>query len=185
MVETTPAWQFYCALSKDPSVLNRFDTADFWDRLVSEMVRRSEETGVGDVKDRLDTLMNSFKLPTAEDSLEEFDGLNHEEAEKFLFVVSLPVIMRGHAIQLKVSSELLSLRVPNLYNLALGLPSTVDRDDTFAFFDCKLRKLFIVLTVHREQAAIEASSSAKQEKTVVVEVVDTKKLENDMLFDIV
>ena len=52
--------------------------------------------------------------------------MNHEEAYKLIFVVSLPVIMRGHSIQLKVANDLLSVRVPNLYALRLGLPRTVD-----------------------------------------------------------
>ena len=115
---------------------------------MQEMISRSEEHGVGDAKDRLDTLAKGFRLPVEEGIVEEFDGANHEEAEKLIFVVALPVIMRGHAIQLKTSSELLSLRVPNLYNLQLGLPSQIDPNSTKAFFDCKLRKLFIVLSPH-------------------------------------
>ena len=110
------------------------------------MISRSEEHGVGDAKDRLDTLAKAFRLPVEDGIVEEFDGANHEEAQKLIFVVALPVIMRGHAIQLKTSSELLSLRVPNLYNLQLGLPSQIDPNSTKAFFDCKLRKLFIVLS---------------------------------------
>ena len=55
-------------------IVEKFDTLEFWDKLISEMVKRSEETGVGDVKDRVDTLMKSFNLPTSEDYLEEFDG---------------------------------------------------------------------------------------------------------------
>jgi len=98
VVEATPEWHLYCVLSEDRTVVEKFDTVEFWDRLVQEMVKRSEETGVGDVKDRLDTLAASFRLPTQEDAVEEFDGVNHEEACRFVFVVSLPVIMRGHAI---------------------------------------------------------------------------------------
>jgi hypothetical protein len=87
--------------------------------------------------------------------------------------------MRGHAIQVKVSEDLLIIRVPTLYKLSLGLPSSVVGGQ--AFFDCKLRKLFVVLPVKRH----EEEAPTAQEKTVVVEVVDTKKLENDMLFDLV
>lgn len=74
MVEATPDWEMYCVLSKDQVIVEKFDTLEFWDKLISEMVKRSEETGVGDVKDRVDTLMKSFNLPTSEDYLEEFDG---------------------------------------------------------------------------------------------------------------
>jgi hypothetical protein len=42
------------------------------------MIKRSEETGVGDAKDRLDTLAETFRLPTSEGDVEEFDGVNHE-----------------------------------------------------------------------------------------------------------
>ena len=179
----------YCVLSKDQGIVEKFDTLEFWDNLISEMVKRSEETGVGDVKDRVDTLMKSFNLPTSEDYLEEFDGQNHEDARRLIFVVSLPVIMRGHAIKIKASSELLTLRVPTLYSLALGLPCKANKDHTFAYFDCKLRKLFVVLKVARpeDEIPVDGDSSASDiaEKTVVVEVVDTKKLENDLLFDLV
>ena len=177
VVEATPDWHLYCVVSE--SITDKFDTAEFWDKLVQEMIKRSEETGVGDAKDRLDTLAETFRLPTSEGDVEEFDGVNHEQARRLVFVVSLPVIMRGHAIQVKVSEDLLIIRVPTLYKLSLGLPSSVVGGQ--AFFDCKLRKLFVVLPVKRH----EEEAPTAQEKTVVVEVVDTKKLENDMLFDLV
>jgi hypothetical protein len=62
------------------------------------MLKRSEELGVGDVKERHETLAAGFRLPVDPDTVEEFDGANHEEAHKLIFVVSLPVIMRGHSI---------------------------------------------------------------------------------------
>jgi hypothetical protein len=119
------------------------------------------------------------------DHIEEFDGTNHEDVRRLVFVVSLPVIMRGHAIQLKVSPELFFVRVPNLYNLALGLPVECSTDSVTAYFECTLRKLIVVVKVKREEDG-EAAADSQEQKTVVVEVVDTKKLEgNDMLFDIV
>jgi hypothetical protein len=90
------------------------------------MIKRSEEIGVGDVKDRIETLASQFRLPQDEGTVEEFDGLNHEEAHKLIFVVSLPVIMRGHAIQLRIGPELLNMRVPNLYSLQLSIPRVID-----------------------------------------------------------
>jgi hypothetical protein len=152
VVENTPEWLMYCVLNKDPNVLQRFDRADFWDKLINEMLRRSEEVGVGDVKERHDTLANSFRLPVDPDTVEEFDGANHEDAHKLIFLVSLPVIMRGHSIQLKLSTDLLKIRVPTMYSLKLGLPNTVDtHDGTYhAFFDCKLRKLILVLNVYKK-----------------------------------
>ena len=154
IVENTPEWQLYCVLNNEKNVLSRFDKADFWDKLVGEMLKRSEETGVGDLKDRQETLASSFRLPIDPDTVEEFDGMNHEEAYKLIFVVSLPVIMRGHSIQLKVSSELLSLRVPNLYVLRLGLPRAIDTREVKSFFECKLRKLIIVLTIKKKEVYV-------------------------------
>lgn len=173
----------YCVLNGESA--EKFDTADFWDKFIQEIIKRSEEQGVGDLKDRMDTLATNFRFPVQYDQLEEFDGTNHEDAHRYVFVVSLPVIMRGHAIQLKVSSEVLQIRVPNLYNLALGLPSVIHTTEgATAYFECQLRKLIVVVKCKR---AVEAAEQPEvdEQKTVVVEVVDTKKLENDMLFDIV
>ena len=49
--------------------------------------------------------------------VEEYDGINHEEAKKLIFVISMPMLMRGVAIQLHFGPELLFVRVPNIYNL--------------------------------------------------------------------
>lgn len=156
ITEATPEWLFYCVLSTDTNVLGKLETVEFWDKMITELINRSEEHGVGDSKDRLDTLASAFRLPTQADIIEEFDGLNHEDARKLIFVVSLPVIMRGHAIQLKVAPEIVHIRVPNLYTLPLGLPvAMVVPEKTQAFFDCKLRKLIVVLTVKRPEDQIE------------------------------
>jgi len=98
VVENTPEWRLYCVLNEEPNVIQRFEKAEFWDKLINEMVKRSEEGGVGDVKDRHETLANSFRLPVDPETVEEFDGVNHEEAHRLIFLVSLPVIMRGHSI---------------------------------------------------------------------------------------
>ena len=106
--------------------------------------------------------------------MEEFDGMNHEDAYKFIFVVSLPVIMRGHSIQLKVSDELLNVRVPNLYALRLGLPRTIDTQEVKSFFECKLRKLFIVLSVKQKEVFVPApeSNPVEEEEAEYIEEVD-------------
>lgn len=59
------------------------------------------------------------------DVFEEYDGLNHEQAYGFVLVVSLPLLVKSHAIQLKATDEILSLRVPSLYKLELGLPCNI------------------------------------------------------------
>jgi len=59
------------------------------------------------------------------------------------------MLVRGHAILIELFQEdIMSLRVPNLYKLELGLPIKVDRANAKSFFDCKIRKLIIVLPKH-------------------------------------
>jgi hypothetical protein len=106
IVENTPEWQMYCVLNDQANVMNRFDKAEFWEKLILEMLKRSEELGVGDIKERHETLASAFRLPVDPGTVEDFDGFNHEEATKLLFLISLPVIMRGHSIQVKIASEL-------------------------------------------------------------------------------
>ena len=101
---------------------------------------------MGDLADRYQTLSDSFYLPIQEDLLEEFDGVNHDLAERLIFVISLPILQRSHAIQLGVGEDVLSLRVPHLYKLELGLPIRVSKQITQAYFETKLRKLIIVLS---------------------------------------
>jgi hypothetical protein len=97
----------------------------------------------------LNTLSDKFRLPTEDDLVEEFDGLNHYDAQKLVFVISLPVLMKSHAIQLKLGKEIIALRVPNLYKLELGLPIEIipNENNIHSYFDQKLRKLFVVLKV--------------------------------------
>lgn len=51
------------------------------------------------------------------DCLEEYDGINHHEAKQFVLVISLPLLVRGHAVSVKVLEDIVSIRVPNLYKL--------------------------------------------------------------------
>ena len=64
-------------------------------------------------------------------------------------LVSLPMLVRGHAINLKVTSDIVSIVVPNLYKLELGTPRKIERTDAKSFFDCKLRKLFVYLPIEK------------------------------------
>ena len=160
VVEKTPDWEIYCVVGKpqgkDDTYYDEIYSPAHWHELIKTLIEKSDEIGVGDSKDRLNTLAETFSLPTEESIFEEFDGLNHEDAQHLVLLVNLPVIMRGHSIQLKYSRELLSIRVPTLYNLALGFPTDVeDKEDDLkpsvaAYFDCKLRKLIAVFRVKRE-----------------------------------
>jgi hypothetical protein len=153
------------------------------------MLKNSEIQGVGELSDRYQTLSDNFSLPLQEDIVEEFDGLNHEVSDKLVFVVALPILQKSHAIQVKVASDLIQIRVPNLYKLELGLPTNVVREESKikVFFENQLRKLFVILTVAKVSDAIEQEDEGGEttKKNAVIEIVDTKKLESDLLFDVV
>ena len=83
------------------------------------------------------------------DVCEEFDGLNSEDANQLILVVSLPLLVRGHAVQTKLYDDIITLRVPNLYRLTLGLPCSVLENSSHSYFDCKVRKLIITMSVRR------------------------------------
>ena len=105
--------------------------------------------------------------------------MNHEDAYKLLFVVSLPVIMRGHSIQLKLSPDLISVRVPNLYALRLGLPRTVECQEVKSFFECKLRKLIIVLNV--KQKEVSAPKISRDEDAAADMVEEEREVEDNAI----
>jgi hypothetical protein len=73
--------------------------------------------------------------------------VNHDEAKSFIFVVSLPLLVKSVAVNLRVTDDIFYVRVPNIYNLALGIPKKVDFDNAVSYFDCKIRKLFVVVPV--------------------------------------
>jgi len=113
------------------------------------MVDQQFEDSAGDEQDRWTTLIKQFKVPQQLDVCEEFDGLNNEEANLLVLVVSFPLLVRGHAIQTKVHDDIITIRVPNLYRITLGLPCSVFENSSHSYFDCKVRKLFITLPVRR------------------------------------
>jgi PIH1 CS-like domain len=93
--------------------------------------------------------------------MEEYDGMNHEEAKYLVLLVTLPMLVRGHAIQIKVLDDIITLRVPNLYRLNLGLPCSVLEHSTQSYFDCKLRKLIITLPVRKIETIEEEEFAPK------------------------
>lgn len=132
------------------------------------------------------------------DHFEEYDGINHEQAKQFVFVVSLPLLVRGHAVSVKVLEDIVSIRVPTLYKLQLGLPKQVEADAANAFFDCKARKLFLVMPVVEpepvelfEPVAAAQPAEEKTEKPVDVKEMKIEPLQesnqpvDDLLFDVV
>lgn len=91
--------------------------------------------------------------------MEEYDGMNADTAKFLVIQVNLPMLVRGHAIQTKVLDDILSLRVPNLYKLAVGLPCSILENSTASYFDCKIRKLIIAMPVRRIEEVIEEPSN--------------------------
>lgn len=74
----------------------------------------------------------------------------------------------------------MAVRVPFLYKLELGLPINIDNLSAKSYFDCKLRKLFVILNAQTQKL-----NSTNGEASSKIEIVDTKKLENDLLFDVI
>lgn len=58
----------------------------------------------------------------------------------------MPMLVRAHAIDLKVVPEAISLHVSSIYTLQLCMPREIDTSKVQSFFDVKLRKLFVVMT---------------------------------------
>lgn len=81
--------------------------------------------------------------------------MNNETANYLILQVSLPMLVRGHAIQTKIYDDILTIRVPNLYKLTLGLPCSILEHSTSSFFDCKIRKLIISMPVRRIETVEE------------------------------
>ena len=81
------------------------------------LISEKFEQEVGDEQDRWETLKSNLRLNQEQDVFEEYDGLNHEMAKQFILVVTLPLLVRGHAVTVKALEDIVSLRVPNLYKL--------------------------------------------------------------------
>ena len=121
---------------------------------------------VGDDKDRWTQLVESFSLKQQLDVFEEYDGMNDEDAEGLLMVVTFPLLTRGHSIQTHVlSNQYIQVQVPALYYLALGLPIEVDSKKVSCYFDCKIRRLFIHMQkINKDENVIEEVPEAVEDE---------------------
>ena len=109
MQEITPQWQFFCDIRGDPKLL----TKSYW----LSFINQKFEQQVGDENDRWETLKNNLTISEEAGCFEEYDGFNHENAKQFVFVVTLPLLVRGHAVSVRALEDIVSIRVPNLYKL--------------------------------------------------------------------
>ena len=81
-------------------------------------------------------------------------------------MISFPLLVRGHAIHTRVYDDIITLRVPNLYKLSVGLPCSVLENSTHSYFDCKIRKLIVTMPVRR---LIEVNDDLAPEKLESIE----------------
>ena len=87
--------------------------------------------------------------------MEEYDGMNADQAKFLVMMVEMPMPVRGHAVQTKVLEDIIAIRVPNLYRLSLGLPCTILEHSTSCFFDCKIRKLIVAMPIRKIEEVID------------------------------
>lgn len=112
------------------------------------------------------------------------------------------MLIRGHAIQTRVMDDILSIRVPNLYRITLGLPCSVLENSTTSYFDCKVRKLILVMPIRRCEEVIEIEEPVPRPpvslparvddstgKRPLIEEINAEPAEtettDDLLFDVV
>ena len=115
-----------------------------------------ENDATGDDKDRWNHLMDNFTLKEQIDVFEEYDGANQEEAEGLVLMVTLPLLARGHAIQTHLlNKEFIQVTVPHMYHLVLALPVKVT--GCSAYYDCKIRKLFLHFSKQSDEEIAEVN----------------------------
>lgn len=202
MSEKKPTWNLYYGLGESQDVLME---KDYWLKTFEDHF----EQKVGDADERWNELRENFKLGEELDVFEEFDGINHEGSKYMVLVVSLPLLVRGNGVHMRILDDIFSLRVHNLYKLQLSLPIAVEHEDCLSFFDCKLRRMFIVAPVQEpkcqeifeDEAPVHSLShyvrsdepkvSDKKTSEQVEDsnppepVVSTASAADDLLFDVV
>jgi len=94
--EKEPKFKLFCIL--DGRLNKDFSNREY----LGQIVKNAFEGEVGDENDRWTTLVESFDMKQQYDVFEEYDGLNNEDAQGLLLVVTLPLLTRGHAIQCHV-----------------------------------------------------------------------------------
>lgn len=162
LAEKQPEWKLFCYMGEE-----NIGAQQYW----MDMIQRQFDNCAGDEDDRWNTMQKQFTIEQRLDILEEYDGMNHDQAQQFVMQVSLPMLVRGHSIQTRILDDILSIRVPNLYRLTLGLPCSVLENSSSTYFDCKIRKLIIVLPIRRieevEEEIAEVPEPVKESRPPV------------------
>lgn len=178
MAEKTPDWKLYCCMKQ----------TDFNEKYWTDLIETAFEASAGDEADRWEALRDGFAMPQELDVIEEYDGMNHEEAKQMLLVISMPLLVRGHSIVSRVYEDIISVRVPHIYRVQLGLPSAIQENSCKSYFDCKLRKLFITMPVRMpepevvEEIEIETSEVRNEEAEAAPQAQESAA--DDLLFDV-
>jgi len=169
--EKEPKWNLFCIMD---SRLNKdFASSDYLSKLVKESF---DNDCTGDDNDRWSHLLDHFELKQQFDVFEEYDGLNQDEAEGLLLVVSLPMLARGHAIQChNLRGQFIQIQVPTLYYLGLGLP--IETNNVVSYYDCKIRRLFVHMTKKAVEAVQPTEPVESEEVTEPVEKVPSPQKE--------
>ena len=105
-----------------------------------------------------------------------------------VLVISLPMLVRGHSILSRVYEDIISVRVPHIYRVQLGLPVAIQENQCKSYFDCKIRKLFITLPVRapepEEEAEVFDVKAPEAEKIEVEIATPQESAADDLLFDV-
>jgi hypothetical protein len=95
-----PDWKLYV------NICSKEDLSDpvYWEHFTKQ--RMEDPASVSQTAEAaLNVLRNEFELPTEEEVFEEFDGINQDEARAFVLVVNLPVLVRSHALDVRLNED--------------------------------------------------------------------------------
>ena len=92
--------------------------------------------------------------------MEQFD----ESGDFIVFEVKLPLLIRSHAIKLRLWRDFISIVVEGIYKLVLSLPIKIDREGVRGLFHSKVRRLYVFIPkyVEPEEGTVEAGKSHEQ-----------------------
>ena len=100
------------------------------------------------------------------------------------------MLVRGHAVQVQATEEFFKLHVPSLYKLELGLPASIDHAEARSFYDCKIRRLFVVMPILPPAEVVDEPIVFEDNRTAEkIEEIDAEVQQeadgSDLLFDII